>query len=121
MRGEIVSGAKNKCYNSAGYANIRTCIRNSQGSQGDIFQKYIKLFHNIFLYFSILLINYHEPKLYPNPDQFIPDRFSPEEIQKRPSCSFLPFGDGNYFSKFSFLVHNLMDHFVFTFVGPRNW
>lgn len=37
---------------------------------------------------------HHDPDIYERPDEFIPERFSPEEVQKRPSCSFLPFGDG---------------------------
>lgn len=46
---------------------------------------------------SILIPVYaihHDPDIYPEPEEFRPDRFSPEEIRKRPSCSFLPFGDG---------------------------
>lgn len=43
--------------------------------------------------YSILGIH-HDPEFYPDPEEFIPERFSPEEVKKRPSCSFLPFGDG---------------------------
>lgn len=37
---------------------------------------------------------HHDPKIYDQPEEFRPERFSPEEIKKRPNCSFLPFGDG---------------------------
>lgn len=35
-----------------------------------------------------------DPDVYPEPDKFDPDRFSTEQINVRPSCSFLSFGDG---------------------------
>ncbi|CAG2233459.1 CYP5A [Mytilus edulis] len=35
----------------------------------------------------------HE-KIYPQPEKFIPERFSPEEIQKRHAFSYLPYGQG---------------------------
>lgn len=37
---------------------------------------------------------HHDPEYYPKPEEFNPDRFTPEEIKKRPTCSWLPFGDG---------------------------
>lgn len=37
---------------------------------------------------------HHDPEYYPNPEAFIPERFSPEEVAKRHSSAFLPFGDG---------------------------
>lgn len=37
---------------------------------------------------------HHDPDIYPNPEVFDPERFTPEEIKKRPSTSFLAFGDG---------------------------
>lgn len=37
---------------------------------------------------------HHDPKYYPEPDRFIPERFSDENIANRPSHTFLPFGDG---------------------------
>ncbi|XP_017040710.1 cytochrome P450 6a8 [Drosophila ficusphila] len=37
---------------------------------------------------------HHDPSIYPEPYEFRPDRFSPEESAGRPSVAFLPFGDG---------------------------
>lgn len=37
---------------------------------------------------------HHDPEIYEQPEQFMPERFSAEAVKKRPSCSFLPFGDG---------------------------
>lgn len=37
---------------------------------------------------------HHDPEYYENPEEFIPERFEPEEVKKRPTCSFIPFGDG---------------------------
>ncbi|XP_025206883.1 probable cytochrome P450 6a13 [Melanaphis sacchari] len=37
---------------------------------------------------------HHDPKYYPNPHIFNPERFTAEEKSKRPSGTFLPFGDG---------------------------
>jgi cytochrome P450 family 6 len=40
---------------------------------------------------------HHDPKYYPDPYTFDPERFSPEEKAKRPSTTYLPFGDGPRF------------------------
>ncbi len=37
---------------------------------------------------------HYDEKYYPNPYVFDPERFSPEEISKRPNNVYLPFGDG---------------------------
>lgn len=37
---------------------------------------------------------HHDPKYYPNPETFDPERFTAEEKSKRPNGTFLPFGDG---------------------------
>ncbi|XP_064551996.1 probable cytochrome P450 6a23 [Drosophila montana] len=37
---------------------------------------------------------HHDPEYYPEPEKFLPERFTEEAIQKRPSCAFLPFGLG---------------------------
>lgn len=36
-----------------------------------------------------------DPKYYPNPEDFQPERFSEEEQRKRQKFTFLTFGDGN--------------------------
>ncbi|OAD56721.1 Cytochrome P450 6a2 [Eufriesea mexicana] len=37
---------------------------------------------------------HHNPDVYPNPDAFIPERFTPEAVATRHSMHYLPFGDG---------------------------
>ncbi|NP_001353157.1 cytochrome P450 6a8-like isoform X1 [Drosophila kikkawai] len=37
---------------------------------------------------------HHDPSIYPDPFEFRPERFSPEETAKRTSVAWLPFGDG---------------------------
>lgn len=37
---------------------------------------------------------HHDETYYPHPEKFDPDRFTPEEINKRDNVTFLPFGDG---------------------------
>ena len=37
---------------------------------------------------------HHDPKYYPDPEKFDPERFSEEEKKKRPHFSYLPFGEG---------------------------
>ncbi|XP_017040711.1 probable cytochrome P450 6a21 [Drosophila ficusphila] len=37
---------------------------------------------------------HRDEKLYPNPDTFNPDNFSPERVKERDSVEWLPFGDG---------------------------
>ncbi|VVC31925.1 Hypothetical protein CINCED_3A000677 [Cinara cedri] len=37
---------------------------------------------------------HHDPKYYPNPKTFDPERFTKEEKSKRPNSTFLPFGEG---------------------------
>ncbi|KAH8277877.1 hypothetical protein KR018_009442, partial [Drosophila ironensis] len=36
----------------------------------------------------------HDPEFYPDPEKFIPERFDEDQVQQRPPCTFLPFGDG---------------------------
>ena len=42
---------------------------------------------------SIMALH-HDPKYYPNPDKFDPERFSEKEKNNRPHSTFIPFGDG---------------------------
>lgn len=37
---------------------------------------------------------HHDPKYYPDPERFDPERFSEENIKTRPEGTYLPFGDG---------------------------
>ncbi|XP_054740136.1 probable cytochrome P450 6a23 [Anastrepha obliqua] len=37
---------------------------------------------------------HYDPEFYPDPERFEPARFTAEEIQRRPACTWLPFGEG---------------------------
>ncbi|XP_011689077.1 PREDICTED: cytochrome P450 6k1-like [Wasmannia auropunctata] len=45
------------------------------------------------IYVSLLGLHY-DPEYYPNPNKFDPERFTEENKRNRPSCIYLPFGDG---------------------------
>jgi cytochrome P450 family 6 len=57
---------------------------------------------------------HHDPKHYPDPERFDPERFSEVEKKKRPHFSYLPFGEGprNCIGESYFLIHYtyVMDH-----------
>ncbi|XP_058979626.1 cytochrome P450 6A1-like [Musca domestica] len=36
----------------------------------------------------------HDPEFYPQPDEFDPERFSPDMVKQRDSIEWMPFGDG---------------------------
>lgn len=38
---------------------------------------------------------HNDPQYFDNPDEFRPERFSPEEVDKRPKYVYMPFGEGN--------------------------
>ena len=37
---------------------------------------------------------HHDPKYYPEPFEFDPDRFLEDNVKSRPKYTYLPFGDG---------------------------
>nr|CAD7580213.1 unnamed protein product [Timema californicum] len=37
---------------------------------------------------------HHDPEFYPDPEKFNPERFTEENKGSRPSCTYLPFGEG---------------------------
>ena len=41
-----------------------------------------------------IYMTHHDPRWYPQPRSYRPERFTPEEVAKRPKLSYLPFGAG---------------------------
>lgn len=63
--------------------------------------------------FVSMLGMHYDPKYFPNPNEFDPERFNGENKHNRPSCVYFPFGDGPHacigertfnFSFFTFLM-----------------
>lgn len=78
---------------------------------------------------SILIPSFaihHDPDIYPNPEIFNPDNFSPEKVKARDSVTWLPFGEGprNCIGlRFGQMqtrlgIAMLLKHFKFT-IGPE--
>jgi len=45
------------------------------------------------IFISMLGMHY-DPKYFPNPNEFDPERFNIENKRNRPSCIYFPFGEG---------------------------
>lgn len=45
------------------------------------------------VYISMLGLHY-DPKYFPNPNKFDPERFNEENKRSRPPCVYIPFGEG---------------------------
>lgn len=41
-----------------------------------------------------VLAIHRDPKYYPDPERFDPSRFEAHEVTKRPTCAYMPFGEG---------------------------
>lgn len=62
-----------------------------------------------------------DEEYYENPNEFKPERFSPEEIQKRDSVKWLPFGDGMLKNTFVVILSKLVrSNKSENFLGLRN-
>lgn len=59
---------------------------------------------------------HHDSRYFYDPELFNPDRFSSEEVKKRPHYSFLPFGKQSFFLfVFEPVVDDGMKYFILFF------
>lgn len=59
---------------------------------------------------------HHDPEIYPKPEIYDPDRFSPENVKQRHQYAFLPFGELGFESKIIFVTKT---GFIISGEGPR--
>lgn len=59
-----------------------------------IISLYISLYSRLIKVIIPVYAIHHDPEYYPVPEVFDPDRFTPENVQKRDSMTFLAFGEG---------------------------
>ena len=46
------------------------------------------------VFFMSQYVTHHDPRFWPEPERFIPERFEPAEVKKRPKFAYFPFGGG---------------------------
>ncbi|XP_066275168.1 cytochrome P450 3A11-like [Branchiostoma lanceolatum] len=69
------------------------CTRLARVATSDTKIQWLTVPKGMLMDIPVLPIHY-DPERYPEPEKFIPERFSKEERQKRDPCDWLPFGAG---------------------------